>query len=64
MRKSCLVFVLFLFVCTPLLRGDEQSKEPKAGEPTASQLSEGLIYSVDRVPERTFDTARAVESLR
>src|SRR6266550_400303 len=61
MRKSCLVLVLFLLVCTPLLRGDEQPKEPKAGEPTASQLSEGLIYSVDRVPERTFDTARAVE---
>lgn len=28
---------------------------------SASELSEGLIYSVDRVPERTFDTARAVE---
>jgi outer membrane receptor protein involved in Fe transport len=28
---------------------------------TASELSERLIYSVDRVPERPFDTARAVE---
>ncbi len=26
-----------------------------------SEMSERLIYSVDRVPERTFDTARAVE---
>ena len=29
--------------------------------PDARKLSEGLIYSVDRTPERTFETSRAVQ---
>jgi outer membrane receptor protein involved in Fe transport len=33
---------------------------PERG-PSAAELSERLIYSVDRVPERTFETARAAE---
>lgn len=41
------------------------STSPASAEPDAAQavsdLSERLIYSVDRVPERPFDTARAVE---
>ena len=53
MRKPLHVFVLILLACAPLLRAGDT--------PTARELSEGLIYSVDRVPERTFDTARAVE---
>src|SRR6266536_5488154 len=53
MRKPLHVFVLILLACAPLLRAGDT--------PTARELSEGLIYSVDRVPERAFDTARAVE---
>src|SRR5713226_2294133 len=37
----------------------QQSEEDKNGQ--LRQQSEGLIYSVDRTPERTFDTSRAVE---
>lgn len=37
----------------------KQSEEDKSDE--LRQQSEGLIYSVDRTPERTFETSRAVQ---
>src|SRR3954452_16940227 len=52
MRKLIVVFLLGMSVSA--FAGDDK-------EATARELSEGLIYSVDRVPERAFDTARAVE---
>lgn len=49
-----------IIVLTSLLAGSvlAQSTEPAAGD--AAKLSEGLIFSVSRVPERPFETARAV----
>ena len=49
-----------IIVLTSLLAGSAlaQSAEPAAGD--AAKLSEGLIFSVSRVPERPFETARAV----
>jgi outer membrane receptor protein involved in Fe transport len=52
------VFLLGLSVAAFAGDTTETSQQQPA---TARELSEGLIYSVDRVPERTFDTARAVE---
>ncbi|MEO8033336.1 MAG: TonB-dependent receptor [Acidobacteriota bacterium] len=41
---------------TPVGAADDSKKNAEM-----SRLSEGLVYSVDRTPERTFDAARAVE---
>jgi outer membrane receptor for ferrienterochelin and colicin len=67
MRRLFHVFVLII-ACAPLLRASEPADETnnttaEGNVATARELSEGLIYSVDRVPERTFDTARAVEMI-
>src|SRR5947209_16927 len=56
MRKFLQFFVLAACAVPQLLAADAQSDQA-----TARELSEGLIYSVDRAPERPFDTARAVE---
>jgi outer membrane receptor protein involved in Fe transport len=51
---------LFNIVFASLLAGSAlaQSADPATGD--ATKLSEGLIFSVSRVPERPFETARAV----
>jgi hemoglobin/transferrin/lactoferrin receptor protein len=59
MRKLSIAFLLAVS-CAPLFAGDTTDSAQPASA-SARELSEGLIYSVDRVPERTFDTSRAVE---
>jgi outer membrane receptor for ferrienterochelin and colicin len=71
--KRILFLLLALLCAAPLAASTPERPEPNAneGENTDSAavaaaietaaMSEDLIYSVDRVPERTFDTARDVE---
>lgn len=56
MRRS-----LFTVIVTAmLLAGAALAQEADVSIPEATKLSEGLIFSVSRVPERPFETARAV----
>ncbi len=52
---------VFLAIAGPVWAGGvaPETKTPASAE--LSRLSEDLIYSVDRTPERTFDTSRAVD---
>ena len=52
--KRILIAVVGLLVCAG-------SALAQTGSADTSKLSEDLIYSVNRTPEHTFDTARAVE---
>jgi hemoglobin/transferrin/lactoferrin receptor protein len=52
--KRILIAVAGLLVCAGSVLAQDQSAD-------TSKLSEDLIYSVNRTPEHTFDTARAVE---
>jgi hemoglobin/transferrin/lactoferrin receptor protein len=56
MRKVLKFMGAVALIALPMFAADQPSEEK-----TARELSEGLIYSVDRAPERPFDTARAVE---
>ncbi|HYR28389.1 MAG TPA: TonB-dependent receptor [Thermoanaerobaculia bacterium] len=55
MKNVARLFVISLLLCGSALA---QSDSHTAAE--ASKLSEGLVFSVSRVPERPFETARAV----
>jgi outer membrane receptor protein involved in Fe transport len=57
MRKVFEILGAILLLAVPVFAADQ----PDAQQKTARELGEGLIYSVDRVPERPFDTSRAVE---
>ncbi|HEX7153363.1 MAG TPA: TonB-dependent receptor [Thermoanaerobaculia bacterium] len=56
MKHAIFAASVLLLALAPVSRADEP-----ATQEDARALSEHLIYSVNRVPERTFDTARAVE---
>lgn len=49
-----------LIVITLLLTGNAVAQTAGGSSAEATKLSEGLIFSVSRVPERPFETARAV----
>ena len=62
--KSIFRWLAVLVIAAPLMFAADPPAAPGTSDADASkaaELSEGLIYSVDRVPERTFDTARDVE---
>ena len=52
--------VVRLLVITALLTGSALAQSEPEQAVEASKLSEGLVFSVSRVPERPFETARAV----
>jgi len=52
--------VVRLLVMTALLTGSALAQSEPEQAVEASKLSEGLVFSVSRVPERPFETARAV----
>jgi hemoglobin/transferrin/lactoferrin receptor protein len=56
MRRS----LFNVIVITMLLAGAALAQDADVSIPEATKLSEGLIFSVSRVPERPFETARAV----
>lgn len=51
---------VLVLASVPLL-ADEAAPAASASPKETNRLSEDLIYSVDRTPERTFETSRAVE---
>jgi hemoglobin/transferrin/lactoferrin receptor protein len=59
MKKIQILVMCVLAVASAAFAGDSAPASSPA--PDANKMSEGLIYSVDRTPERTFDTSRAVQ---
>jgi outer membrane receptor for ferrienterochelin and colicin len=60
MKKCALLLLIALTLTTVVLASDDTTTDP-ATTPDRAKLGNGLIYSVNRTPERPFETARAVE---